>query len=125
MPQLPAHAARQLAGLPALAVNAQLSAAAQAHSTDMACYSLLSHSGSNASTIQQRVAAAGYPGSGAIEIIYGGYGAYPLTAFTWWMNDATHRDAIMNASITELGAGYTYVEDSAHGNYYTVDFAHQ
>jgi uncharacterized protein YkwD len=117
--------ARANAGLPALAVNAQLAAAAQAHSTDMACYSLLSHTGSNASTIQQRVAASGYPGSGSIEIIYGGYGAYPLTAFTWWMNDPTHRDAILNGSITDLGAGYTYVEDSAHGNYYTVDFGRQ
>jgi uncharacterized protein YkwD len=119
------NSARSSAGLPALAVNAQLAAAAQAHSTDMACYSLLSHTGSDASTIQQRVAASGYPGSGAIEIIYGGYGAYPLTAFTWWMNDPTHRDAILNGSITEMGAGYAYVEDSAHGNYYTVDFGRQ
>ena len=117
--------ARSSAGLPALTVNAQLAAAAQAHSTDMACHSLLSHTGSDASTIQQRVAASGYPGSGSIEIIYGGYGAYPLTAFTWWINDPTHRDAILNGSVTEMGAGYAYVEDSAHGNYYTVDFGRQ
>lgn len=117
--------ARASAGLAALTVNAQLAAAAQAHSIDMACHSLLSHTGSDASSIQQRVAAAGYPGSGSIEIIYGGYGAYPSTAFSWWMNDAVHRDAVLNASITEMGGGYAYVEDSAHGNYYTVDFGNQ
>jgi len=114
--------ARASAGLAVLAVNGQLSAAAQAHSTDMACHSLLSHTGSDASTIQQRVAAAGYPGSGSIEIIYGGYGAYPATAFAWWMSDAVHREAILSSSVTELGGGYAYVEDSSHGNYYTVDF---
>ena len=91
----------------------------------MACHSLLSHTGSDASTSQQRVAAAGTRVRPSGEIIYGGYGAYPLTAFTWWMNDPTHRDAILNGSITEMGAGYAYVEDSAHGNYYTVDFGRQ
>ena len=119
------NSARSDAGLQALSVNPQLAAAAQAHSTDMACHSLLSHTGSDASTIQQRVSAAGYPGSGSIEIIYGGYGAYPQTAFGWWMGDPTHRDAILNASATEMGAGYAFVEDSAHGNYYTVDFGRQ
>jgi uncharacterized protein YkwD len=117
--------ARTNAGLPALAVNAQLAAAAQAHSIDMACYSLLSHSGSDASTIQQRIAASGYASTYSLEMIYGGYGAYPLTAFTWWMNDPTHNAVIFNASIAEIGAGYAYVEDSSHGNYYTVDFGRQ
>jgi uncharacterized protein YkwD len=117
--------ARTNAGLPALAVNAQLAAAAQAHSIDMACYSLLSHTGSDASTIQQRIAASGYASTYSVEMIYGGYGAYPQTAFTWWMNDPTHNAVIFNTSVTEIGAGYAYVEDSAHGNYYTVDFGRQ
>ena len=30
-----------------------------------------------------------------------------------------------NSSTTEMGAGYAYVADSAHGNYYTVDFGRQ
>ena len=114
--------ARTDAGLPALTANAQLNAAAQAHSIDMACYSLLSHTGSDGSSIQQRIAASGYVGTSTQEMIYGGYGAYPLTAFTWWMNDPLHNAVIFNTSITEIGAGYAYVEDSAHGNYYTVDF---
>ena len=117
--------ARTQAGLAALSVNSQLTAAAQAHSINMACYSLRSHTGYDGSTIQQRVAAAGYPGSYIMEMIYGGYGAYPQTAFTWWLNDPTHNAVIFNTSINEIGAGYAYVEDSADGNYYTVDFGSQ
>jgi uncharacterized protein YkwD len=117
--------ARTNAGLPALTVNAQLAAAAQAHSINMACYSLRSHTGFDGSTIQQRIAAAGYVSTYSLEMIYGGYGAYPLNAFTWWMNDPTHNAVIFNSSITEIGAGYAYVEDSADGNYYTVDLGRQ
>lgn len=117
--------ARTDAGLPALQVNAQLAAAAQAHSIDMACYSLLSHSGSDGSSIQQRIAASGYSSTYSLEMIYGGYGAYPQTAFTWWMNDPTHNAVIFNTSVTEIGAGYAYVEDSSYGNYYTVDLGSQ
>jgi uncharacterized protein YkwD len=117
--------ARTDAGLAALTVNPQLAAAAQAHSTDMACYGLLSHTGSDGSSIQQRIAASGYASSYSLEMIYGGYGAYPLDAFTWWINDPTHNAVIFNTSVSEIGVGYAFVEDSSHGNYYTVDLGSQ
>jgi len=116
------NSARTSAGLSALVVNAQLAAAAQSHSINMACYSLRSHTGYDGSSVEQRVFGAGYTGTHIREMIYGGYGAYPQTAFTWWQNDPTHNDVIYDTSITEIGAGYAYVEDSADGNYYTVDF---
>lgn len=119
------NGARTNAGLPALSVNPQLAAAAQAHSINMACYSLRSHTGYDGSTVQQRVAAAGYPGSNIMEMIYGGYGAYPQSAFNWWLNDPEHSAVIFNTTITEIGAGYAYLEDSADGNYYTADFGRQ
>jgi uncharacterized protein YkwD len=117
--------ARASAGLPALTVNAQLTAAAQAHSIDQACYSLRGHTGSDGSSIQQRIAASGYASTYSLEIVYGAYGAYPQTAFDWWMNDPPHKAAILDTRVRELGAGYAYVEDSADGNYYTVDFGSQ
>ncbi len=110
--------ARTGAGLPALTANAQLTAAAQGHSTDMACFSLLSHSGSDGSTIQQRASAAGYSGY-TEEMIYAG--GYPQDAFDWWMGDAIHHAIIFDARITSIGVGYAYVSDSAYGGYYTVD----
>src|SRR5512140_2915601 len=115
--------ARTGAGLPALTVNTQPAAAAQAHSTDMACFSLLSHSGSNGSTPAQRISAAGYPGNSVEEMIYAG--GYPQDAFDWWMGDPTHHDVIFDTRMVSIGVGYTYVSDSAYGGYYTVDLGNQ
>ena len=115
--------ARAAAGLPELSVDAQLAAAAQSHSVDMACFSLLSHSGSNGSTVQQRVTEAGFAGSGPQEMIYAG--GYPQDAFDWWMNDAAHKAVILDTGITSMGVGYAYVSDSAYGGYYTVDVGGQ
>ncbi len=115
--------ARTDAGLPALNVNAQLAAAAQGHSNDMACFGLLSHSGSNGSTPLQRIAAAGYSASFAEEMIYAS--GYPQDAFDWWMGDPTHRDIILDTRVTDIGVGYTYVSESSYGGYYTVDVGSQ
>jgi len=114
------NAARVQAGLSQLTVNPALAAAAQGHSIDMACHGLISHTGSDASSPSQRIAAAGYAASRASEIIYGS--GYPQTAFDWWMNDQVHRDEILNPYVTDMGVGYAYMADTAHG-YYTVDFA--
>jgi len=114
------NSARSQAGLPALTLNAQLAAAAQGHSIDMACFSLLSHTGSDGSSIYERLIAAGYVPSYSLEIIYAG--GYPQDAFNWWMNDQIHRDAILSWNVTEMGVGYAYVSDSAYGGYFTVDF---
>jgi uncharacterized protein YkwD len=116
------NGARRDAGLSALVVNSQLAAAAQTHSIDMACFGLLSHSGSDGSSPSQRVTEAGYVGF-LEEIIYAS--GYPQTAFDWWMNDQVHRDAILNPRARSLGVGYAYVETSLYGGYYTVDFGSQ
>lgn len=108
-------------GLPTLTINAQLSAAAQGHSIDMACHNLLSHSGSDGSNVHERVVAAGYIPSRSSEIIYGS--GYPQTAFNWWMNDQIHRDEILSPNVTDMGVGYAYVADTAYGSYFTVNFA--
>ena len=113
--------ARSDAGIPALTVNSQLTAAAQGHSNDMACFSLLSHSGSNGSTIQQRISKAGYSASYSEEMIYAG--GYPQDAFNWWLGDPVHNNIIFDNRVTEIGVGYSYVSDSAYGGYFTVDLA--
>jgi uncharacterized protein YkwD len=115
------NAERQKNGLPTLTVNSLLATAAQGHSADMACNSMLSHSGSDGSYVSTRIAAAGYTASYSEEIIYAGGG--PQTAFDWWMSDKLHRDAILSTKSTEMGAGYAYLSSSAYGGYFTVDFA--
>ncbi len=115
------NTARVQAGLSQLNVNPALAAAAQGHSIDMACHGLISHTGSDGSSVHDRVVAAGYSPSFSSEIIYGS--GYPQTAFDWWMSDEIHRNEILNSSVTEMGVGYAYVPDTASGGYYTVNFA--
>lgn len=114
------NGARAEAGLSQLSINAQLTAAAQAHSIDMVCHNLLSHTGSDGSSPSQRIAAAGYAASRSSEIIYGS--GFPQTAFEWWMNDQIHRDEILNPGVTDMGVGYAYSAQTAYGSYYTVTF---
>jgi uncharacterized protein YkwD len=114
------NTARVQAGLSQLTVNPTLAATAQGHSIDMACHGLVSHTGSDGSSPHDRMVAAGYNPTFSAEIIYSS--GYPQAAFDWWMNDQIHRDAILNANITEMGVGYAYIADTAKG-YYTVDFA--
>jgi uncharacterized protein YkwD len=114
------NGARAQAGLSPLTVNPALAASAQGHSIDMACHGLISHTGSDGSSPSQRIAAAGYAASRSSEIIYGS--GYPQTAFDWWMSDTTHRNEILNPSVTEMGVGYAYMPDTTKG-YFTVDFA--
>jgi uncharacterized protein YkwD len=113
--------ARQENGLAALTVNALLESAAQKHAADMACHSMLSHTGSDGSYVSSRITATGYGASYTEEIIYAGGGAQ--TAFDWWMSDQLHRNAILSTRATEMGVGYAYFESSAYGGYIAVDFA--
>jgi uncharacterized protein YkwD len=92
----------------------------------MACNGFLSHTGWNGSTVQSRLAAAGYPSSFAVENIYAQppqYGGDPQAAMDWWMADPTHRDAILSAQATEVGIGYASYSRSPLGGYFAVDFA--
>ncbi len=107
---------RANAGLPALAVNSLLSAAAQNHAGDMACNNNISHTGSDGSSVYSRIAATGYSSSYVEEIIYGGGG--PQAAMIWWMSDQIHRDAILSTKSTEIGVGYAYFSM----DYIVVDF---
>jgi uncharacterized protein YkwD len=120
------NAARTANGLPALTLSDKLNVAAQSHSGDMACNNFLSHTGWNGSTPDARVAAAGYAASVARENIYAQppqYGGTPQTAVDWWMSDPTHRDAILDAQVKEIGIGYAAYSRSTLGGYFTVDFA--
>ncbi len=119
--------ARAANNLPALTLNAKLSAAAQAHSNDMACNDFIDHVGSDGSTWFTRIQAQGYTYSYASENIYVGnpaFGGDANGAFTWWMNSQVHRDNILSPKITQIGIGYTFYTKATYGGYYTVDFAH-
>jgi uncharacterized protein YkwD len=114
------NAVREEAGVPALSLNSQLSAAAQGHSEDMACNSLISHTGSDGSSIGGRIAGAGYAASYYIEVIAVGT---PQDAMAQWNDDALHRNALIDRNVTDIGIGYAYSASSAYGGHITVDMA--
>ncbi len=119
--------ARASNNLAPLTLDAKLSAAAQAHSNDMACNDFIDHVGSDGSTWFTRIKTQGYSYSYASENIYVGnpaFGGDAQGAFTWWMNSQVHRDNILSPKITQIGIGYTFYDKATYGGYYTVDFAH-
>lgn len=116
------NAYRTSNGLPALKVNPALTAAAQAHSNDMACNNLFVHTGSNGSTPQTRAAAAGYSGNVTENV----YGRNPPPSaqetVTWWATDQadlSHNRNLLSAQYSEIGAGYSFFNDFG---YYAVVF---
>jgi uncharacterized protein YkwD len=112
--------ARANAGLPLLAVDPQLTDAAQAHSADMACNNFLGHTGSDGSWIGDRLVRAGYPADTYyVEIIAVGT---PQNALDQWKADPPHWEAVLDPLASEFGAGYAYYADSDFGGYITVDF---
>ncbi|MHC1740233.1 MAG: CAP domain-containing protein [Anaerolineaceae bacterium] len=115
---------RANAGLSTLSNSGALASAARAHSKDMAMNNYLSHSGQDGSTMESRVASAGYSYSALGEVIYGGQQQYntPYSAVSWWMGSQSHHDVILYGPFTEVGVGYWCNEASSLGGYVTADF---
>jgi uncharacterized protein YkwD len=109
-------------GLAAYSVDSRLRAAARVHATDMACNHFTSHTGSDGSSVRDRVERQGYSWSWIGENYYvSSSGAQ--TAFDWWMNSTLHRNNLLSPNYTQFGVGYVYDADSDYGGYFVVVFA--
>lgn len=114
--------ARQANGLHPLSQQGPLTAAARQHSHDMACNDFISHTGSDGSRPADRVSDNGYSYSWVGENIFAG-SSDPQSAFNWWMNSDLHRANILHSNYTEIGLGYSHLQDSRYHNHYTAVFA--
>ena len=110
--------ARADAGRAALTVNPKLSAAARAHSLDMACNNFMRHSGSDGSWTGDRLTGAGYTNPFYVELLAIGL---PQDAMNQWHIDKNQWNSVLNARVTEIGVGYAFSKFSAYGGYWTVD----
>lgn len=108
-------------GLPPLAYNSALAAAAQGHANFISSAGVYSHYGVNGSTWQDRAEAAGYPGW-AGENLVGGTGLTPQQGVTWWRNSATHFSNMLNPRWTEAGVGLSVGNGQ---NFYVMVFGTQ
>ncbi len=109
------NAERNADGLASLSLNAQLTAAAQRHSDDMAAGDFLDHVGSDGSQFWDRILEAGYPMSSGAENILYRWDTSPLGAFTQWQESPQHAANMMSTDYTEVGIAWA---QSASGKYY-------
>ncbi|MDY6782848.1 MAG: CAP domain-containing protein [Cyanobacteriota bacterium] len=115
------NAERQKAGLPPLRYSPQLGQAAQRHAEDMVRNDFFSHTGSNGSSVSDRVRAAGYSYSYVGENISAG-SSTPAETIQRWMNSAGHRRNILKSEYTEIGFGYVSAPSSPYGHYWVQVF---
>jgi len=109
-----ANAARADAGCGALRVDARITAAAQAHSDDMAANDYFSHDSLDGRSFADRLRAAGYPSPGGENIAQGQRSAQAV--HDAWMNSSGHRANILNCGFTTIGVGvhqdsWTWTQD--------------
>ncbi|MFI0773653.1 CAP domain-containing protein [Streptomyces sp. NPDC021212] len=107
---------RAKVGCSPVKVNAKLTAAAEAHSKDMAEHSDMSHTGSDGSSPGDRIEKAGYSWSTYGENVAYGYSS-AKSVMEGWMNSSGHKANILNCDFKEIGVGL-----AQHGDYWTQDF---
>jgi uncharacterized protein YkwD len=102
-----------------LSIDAQLAAAAEAHAVDLLCNNILSHQGSDGSTPESRVEAAGYDASLVLEEIYAAPVDLgdPQAAMDWWINNQA---SILTEDAADFGVAYVTSDDSMLGSYFVV-----
>lgn len=93
---------RAKAGLPALALEPRLLAAAVSHAAEMRERGVMSHTGKNGSNPGQRMSLAGYPWRTYGEVIAMGQPT-PAAVTQAWMNSPGHRAIILGRQFTEVG----------------------
>jgi uncharacterized protein YkwD len=121
---------RAAEGLPALAMDARLTQAAQLHSDDMGRRDFYAHDNPDGLDFSARVYAEGLPPDGttvAENIHWGtGYLATPKEITRDWMNSPGHRHNILSAEVTHVGVGIGFdAPQPAHrgqARVYTTDF---
>jgi uncharacterized protein YkwD len=112
-------------GLTALNTNAQLATAARNHAVDMLCNNYFSNIGLDKSTPEERVARAGFTGTGVAEFIYAAPAGTPQDAVNWWINNPQNNEQLLSADSNVLGIAYVQSDDSLFGGYFVVITAQQ
>jgi uncharacterized protein YkwD len=113
------NAARADAGCGPVAANGALTAAAQAHSADMAANDYFSHTSQDGRSFADRIRAAGYGGGAMAENIAAGQSS-AAAVMAGWMDSSGHRANILNCSYRHIGVGLA--TGGSFGTYWTQTF---
>ncbi|MEJ2620604.1 MAG: Ig-like domain-containing protein [Candidatus Thiodiazotropha sp.] len=112
------------AAVDAIAWHCQLESAALSHSSSMADNDYFSHTGLDGSSAGDRITATGYSWRAYAENIAAGYNDEEAV-MTAWLESPGHCANIMNATVTEMGAGVAENDAARYRIYWTQDFADQ
>ncbi len=96
------NAIRAQANLPALQRNAKLDAAAAAHSADMAANQFMGHTGSDGSSLRQRVERTGYNWCTLAENVSRGYSS-DASSIEGWRRSPSHYVNLTKKKAREYG----------------------
>jgi uncharacterized protein YkwD len=117
------NAARVERGLHALRHDARLASAAYGHAVDLSRHPGLLHTGSDGSTILERILRAGYNASWHYEVVGWGYQGEIWPMLNWWLGSPSHAAILYDSNVTDCGVGYVYAPGTVWGHYWCVDFA--
>jgi uncharacterized protein YkwD len=107
-------------GLPALTLDPQLMALAQAQAATMAKRDKLDHNAGK--PFVQRLKASGYDAKKAAENIGAGYHTL-AEAFSGWRDSAPHRDNMLLKDATRMGIAAVYTPSSKYKVYWALILA--
>ena len=122
------NAARIAHGLSPLRESVQLANAAKKHAGDLASSPWLIdtgqwHTGSDGSSVFERIRREGYVSNYVRENTGWGWGGDPDVMFNWWMNSPAHKANILDPAVNEVGTGYLYAPGSPWTHYWVHNFA--
>lgn len=113
---------RRAAGCANVTLNGQLSTAAERHSTDMATHNFMSHTGSDGSTFDQRIRAAGYYlFQGVGGIVAAGYDTADGVVQGWY-NSPGHKAIMLDCRYRDIGISMESRAGTTYQYYWTADF---
>ena len=113
---------RESRGLPAVAPDPRLGAAAQTLAGDMARTGRMAHVGSAGDTLEDRLRASGYAYVRVAENIAAGQPG-PQDLIDDWMASPGHRANMLDPDATQIGVGYAFRRNDPYGHYWTLVLA--
>lgn len=97
--------ARKQAGAPPVALNANLTRAAQALAEDLAARRVLSHQDSKGAGLDARLVQVGYIAAVSVELVAAGRATVEETIADW-MSHPDNRETLLTPTVSDAGVGY-------------------
>lgn len=110
-------------GLHALRHDERLATAAYGHAVDLSRHPGLMHTGSDGSTIDDRLRRAGYEPEFWQEVVGWGFQGDINQMIAWWLASPSHVAALLSDDVADCGVGYVVAPGSPWGHYWCVDLA--